>query len=72
MTLLLSHGGEHAFSDCLTWESYNLTSLSNGGDTINFDLGRLADWKRGGLSDESKDHFPQLKFRPKVALEHLL
>jgi len=72
LTLLLSHSGEHAFSDCLTWESYNLVSSANGGDAINFDLGRLPDWKGGGLSDENKDHFPQFNFRPKVALEHLL
>jgi len=72
LTLLLSHGGKHVFSDCLTWESYSLVSSANGGDTINFDLGRLPDWKGGGLSDENKDHFPQFNFRPKVALEHLL
>jgi len=72
LTLLLSHGGKHVFSDCLTWESYSLVSSANGGDTTNFNLGRLPDWKGGGLSDENKDHFPQIKFRPKVALEHLL
>jgi len=72
LTLLLSHGGKHVFSDCLTWESYDLVTSENGGDAINFDLGRLPDWKGGGLADENKDHFPQVKFRPKVALEHLL
>ena len=28
--------------------------------------------KGGGLEDEGKDHFPQMSFRPKVALEHLV
>jgi hypothetical protein len=28
--------------------------------------------KGGGLEDEGKDHFPQMNFRPKVALEHLV
>jgi len=72
LTLLLSHGGKYKFSDCLTWENYDLVSSTNGGETVNFDLGRLPDWKGGGLADENKDHFPQMKFRARVVLEHLL
>lgn len=28
--------------------------------------------KGGGLEDEGKDHFPEMRFRPKVSLEHLV
>ncbi|CAK9089971.1 Putative rhodanese domain-containing dual specificity protein phosphatase [Durusdinium trenchii] len=57
------------FSDCLTWEQYEMESQT--GEVVPFNLGRLPDWKGGGLEDEGKDHFPSMNFRPKTSLEHL-
>ncbi|OLQ14501.1 putative rhodanese domain-containing dual specificity protein phosphatase [Symbiodinium microadriaticum] len=62
----LRHGGARVTSDCLTWESYELEDRAHAGEIVNFNLGRLPDWKGGGLEDENKDHFPQMNFRPQV------
>lgn len=70
LTFSLSHGGPRACSDRLQWEHYTMEDESS--EVIAFNLGRLEDWRGGGLTDENKDHFPQLQFRPKRVLEHLL
>ncbi|CAJ1354539.1 unnamed protein product [Effrenium voratum] len=69
LTFSLKHGPK-VCSDCLTWEEYELHDHGNQ-DIVPFNLGRLPEWKGGGLEDENKDHFPQMNFRPKLALEHL-
>jgi len=57
-------------SDRLTWDSY--TWQEANGEVENFNLGRLPEWKGGGLADENKDHFAQMHFRPKLSVEHML
>lgn len=71
LTFSLKHGELRGCSDCLTWEHYEMEDQTRG-ELVPFSLGRLPDWKGGGLEDEGKDHFPQMNFRPKVALEHLV
>ncbi|CAE7319696.1 true [Symbiodinium natans] len=44
-------------------------SVCQAPEIVNFNLGRLPDWKGGGLEDETKDHFPQMNFRPQMLLE---
>ena len=61
----------HRCSDCLTWEHYEMEDQVRG-ELIPFNLGRLPDWKGGGLEDEGKDHFPEMNFRPQITLEHLV
>mmetsp|Transcript_40585 Transcript_40585/g.114833 ORF Transcript_40585/g.114833 Transcript_40585/m.114833 type:complete len:384 (+) Transcript_40585:82-1233(+) len=70
LTFSLSHGPNSRCSDILTWDHYEMAADGGVGEVINFSLGRLPDWKGGGLEDENKDHFPQMTFRPKIALEH--
>lgn len=69
LTFCLSHGGPRVCADRLTWEAYTMEDESS--EVIAFNLGRLPDWKGGGLADDNKDHFPQMQFRPKVVAEHL-
>jgi len=66
----LGHGDASSFAACLNWVEYTRTDENH--EVLEFNLGRLPDWKGGGLADEDKDHFPALGFRPKVSLEHLL
>ena len=67
LTFSLKH---QVFSDSLTWEHYDMEDHVRR-EVIPFNLGRLPDWKGGGLEDEGKDHFPTMNFRPKSSLEHL-
>jgi len=69
LTFALSHGGRRICSDKLRWDDYNMQDASS--EVINFNLGKLEDWKGGGLADENKDHFPEMHFRPTRLLEHL-
>lgn len=70
VALCLGHGGPHDFAGCLDWSAYTRTDST--GEALEFNLGRLPEWKGGGLADEKKDHFPTMRFRPKLSLEHLL
>lgn len=65
----LSSDGPHGFADRLAWEHYAMEDESS--EMLTFNLGRLPEWKGGGLADENKDHFAQKTFMPKLALEHL-
>lgn len=71
VTFRLSHGGERKFAACLEWQEYTRTDPSSG-EVLTYNLGRLPDWKGGGLADEDKDHFPDMGFQPKLSIEHLL
>jgi hypothetical protein len=66
----LGHDGPHKFADRLEWLQYEL--METNGELITFDLGKLPDYRGGGLKDEGKDHFPFMDFRLNTALEHLL
>jgi len=65
----LSHAGPNKFADQLEWSLYTKT---HGDETDDFDLGKLPDWKGGGLKEEGKDHFPCMDLKPTQLLEHLL
>jgi len=70
MSFQLSHGGLHHFADRLEWLRYQMHSDEQ--EEIEFNLGKLPDWKGGGLADPDKDHYPFLDFSRSSALEHLL
>jgi hypothetical protein len=66
----LSHGGPSGFADRLEWSLY--TKTAENSEVLEYNLGKLPDWKGGGLADENKDHFPCMDFRPSATLEHFL
>lgn len=66
----LSHGGPHHFSAHMDWVLLTLTDEK--AEVVTFNLGRLPEWKGGGLMDPGKNHFARMEFRPKASLEHLL
>lgn len=66
----LSHRGPRGFADRLEWSLYTRTDANS--EVLEYNLGRLPDWKGGGLINEGKDHFPCMDLRPSASLEHLL
>jgi len=70
VSMKVSHLGPRKFADRLEWNQYQLSDDRQG--EVQIDLGKLPEWKGGGLSDEKKDHFPDMLFLPICDLEHLL